>query len=62
MIYKFLDKKILGGAVKSEIMSNQQSAEELHKPVTRKFEKMKISFIIYRQYLRCWSSRYVIDK
>ena len=53
MIYKFLDKKILGVAVKSEIMSNQQSAEELHKPVTRKFEKMKISFIIYRQYLRC---------
>ena len=53
MIYKFLDKKILGGAVKSEIMSNQQSAEELHKPVTRKSEKMKISFIIYRQYLRC---------
>ena len=53
MIYKFLNKKILGGAVKSEIMSNQQSAEELHKPVTRKFEKMKISLIIYRQYLRC---------
>ena len=53
MIYKFLDKKISGGAVKSEIMSNQQSAEELHKPVIRTFEKMKVSLIVYKQYLRC---------
>ena len=62
VIYKFLDKKISGGAVKSKIMSNQQSAEELHKPVISTFEKMNISLIVYKQYLRCWSSRYAIDK
>ena len=35
------------GAVKSEIMSNQDLAEELPKPIIRKFEKRKLhsSFI-----------------
>ena len=31
--------KLAGGAVKSEIMSNQELAEELHDPTIRKFEK-----------------------
>ena len=41
MVYKFFN------AVKSEIMSNQELAEELHKPDIRKFEKRKVhsSFI-----------------
>ena len=29
-------------AIKSEIMSNQQLTEGLHKPITRKFEKPKV--------------------
>ena len=38
---------ISGGAVKSEIVQNQKLAEELHKPIIRKFEKRKLhsSFI-----------------
>ena len=44
MTNKFFDKKSCGsnssgGAVKSEIMSNQELAEELHKPIIRKFKK-----------------------
>ena len=52
MVYKFFDKQTSGantsgGAVKSEIMSNQELSEELHKPIIRKFEKRKVhsSFI-----------------
>ena len=57
MGYRFLDKKsgllanksASGGAVKIKIMSNkrpldlvtQESAEKLHKPIIRKFEKRK---------------------
>ena len=33
MAYKFFDKKSFGSGVKSKIMSNQQLAEELHKPI-----------------------------
>ena len=53
--YKFFDKNFVGanasgGAVKSEIMSNQRPsdlaapdlAEESHKQITRKFEKCKV--------------------
>ena len=44
MVYKCFDKKTSGGAVKtsSKIMSNQELAEELHKPAIRKFEKQKV--------------------
>ena len=42
MVYKFFDKKSSGGVVKIEIMPNQQLAEELHKPIVRKFEKRKV--------------------
>ena len=41
MVYTFFVKKTLGGAVKSEIMPNQQLVEELHKPIIRKFENRK---------------------
>ena len=34
----FSMKKTSGGAVESEIMLNQLLAEELHKPIIRKFE------------------------
>ena len=42
MIYTFFDKKTLGGTAKSDIMSNHQLAEELHKPVITKFGKWKV--------------------
>ena len=46
-MYKAFDKKTSGGVTKSEILSNQQLAEELHKSIIRKFEKQKVhsSFI-----------------
>ena len=41
------DKSASGGSVKSEIMLNQEWAQELHKPIVRKYEKRKVysSFI-----------------
>ena len=43
MIYKFFDKKSTGSDIKS--MSNQQLANELHKPIIRKFRKRKVYFL-----------------
>ena len=42
MVYKCFDEKTSGGAVKREIMLNEQLAQELHKPIIRKFEKQKV--------------------
>ena len=42
IIYKFFDKKISGGTVKNKIISNKKLAEELHKPIIKKFEKIKV--------------------
>ena len=46
MVYKFFDKKSKGSGVKhvnTKLLSqNHQLAEELHKPITRKFEKRKV--------------------
>ena len=39
MIDNFFDKQSSGGAVKSEIISKQQLAKELHKLIVRTFEK-----------------------
>ena len=38
----FLDKKIAGGAIKNEIMSNKELAEELHKKIIKKIIKRKV--------------------
>ena len=53
MADKFFYKKAAYGAIKNEIMSNKELAEELHKPTIIKFKKSKNIPIIYRQYLRC---------
>ena len=47
MVYKLFDKKASVWAIKNEIMSNKELAEELHKLIIRKFRKRKIylSFI-----------------
>ena len=42
MVYKFFDKKTSGGTVKNENISNKELAEELHKPIIRKFNKRKV--------------------
>ena len=41
MIYKFFDKETTGSGIKS-IPQNEQLAEELHKPIIRKFKKRKV--------------------
>ena len=40
MVYKFFDKKYNGGGIINE--SNYQLANELHKPIIRKFKKRKV--------------------
>ena len=42
MFYKFFDKKTSDSGIKNENMSGQQLAEELHKPIIRKFTKRKV--------------------
>ena len=42
MIYKFFDKITSGGAIENEIISNKESAEELHKPIIKKFKERKV--------------------
>ena len=46
MVYKFFDKKSKGSGAKHVNIKltpqNQQLAEELHKPIIRKFEKRKV--------------------
>ena len=50
MVYKFFDKKssttrankFAGSDIKNGNMSDQQLAEELHKPIIRKFDKRKV--------------------
>ena len=60
MVYKFFDKKTSGSGIKNKNISNKELAEELHKPIIRKFKKSTIIF--YREYLGCWSSWYAINK
>ena len=40
VVYKFFDKKTSGSGIKST--QNEQLAEELHKPIIRKFKKRKV--------------------
>ena len=42
MVYKFFDKKSVGGSIKNEITSNKELAGEVHKPVIRKVIKRKV--------------------
>ena len=37
MVYNVFDKKLKGSGIKNEIKENQQLANELHKPIIRKF-------------------------
>ena len=42
MVYRFFDKKAKGNSIKNETKENQQLANELHKPIIRKFKKRKV--------------------
>ena len=42
MVYNFFDKKTSGSGIKNENISNKQLAEELQKPIIRKFNKRKV--------------------
>ena len=42
MIFKFFDKNTSDGQIKNKIISNKELAEELHKPIIKKFEKRKL--------------------
>ena len=42
MVYKFFDKKSKGAVIKNKIKENQQLANELFKPIIKKFKKRKV--------------------
>ena len=42
MLLKFFDKKSKGTGIKNEIKQNQQLANEIYKPIIRKFRKRKV--------------------
>ena len=42
IVYTFFDKKSKGSGTKNEIKENQQLANELHKPIVRKFKRRKV--------------------
>ena len=55
MAYKFFDKKSVGRGVNMHANNEHplDLAEELHKPITRKFKKKNSLLKIQRQYLKC---------
>ena len=42
MVCKSFDKKPSGGTVKTEFISNKERADELHKEIIRKFNKVNV--------------------
>ena len=42
MVYKSFAKNASGSGIKNENISKKESAEELHRPIIRKFKKRKV--------------------
>ena len=42
IVYTFFDKKTSGGTVKNENIAKKELAQELHKPIIKKFRKRKV--------------------
>ena len=42
MVYKIFDKKASGSSIKNKNISNKELSEQLHKPITRNFNKRKV--------------------
>ena len=47
MVYKVFDEKPCGSGIKNENISNKELAEELHKPIIRKFNKKKCNNLLH---------------
>ena len=63
MAYKFLDEKTQGSGANNKIKQNEQLRRIIKnytKQLSENFEKEE--FILHRQYLGGWSSRYAINK
>ena len=45
MVCKFFVKQTFGGGIKNETTSNNELAEELHKPIIRKLKKRKVRLL-----------------
>ena len=60
MVYEFFDIKNSGAAVKNEIISNKELAEDYANQLIENLGKKYTHF--YRQYLGCISSRYSVDR
>ena len=48
MLYNFFDKKAADDAVKNEIIRNKELADELNKPIVRKFEKPMFRLFLWK--------------
>ena len=48
MLYNFFDKKAADDAVKNEIIRNKELADELNKPIVRKFEKPMFGLFLWK--------------
>ena len=57
MVYKFFDKKSQGRGLVNNNKENVQLANELHKPIIRKFKRRKV-YSSFREYLGCRFHRY----
>ena len=42
MVYKFFDKRTSGICIKNENVFNKEAAEDIHKPIIKKFNKRKL--------------------
>ena len=42
MVYKSFEKRSSGSGIENEIKQNEQLAEELHKPIIKKFKRRKV--------------------
>ena len=48
--------------VKNENISNKELAEELHKPIIKKFKKRKVQSPFIDNIWGCWSYWYAVNK
>ena len=62
MDYKFFDKKLSATVIKNENISNKELAKELHKPIIRTFNKMKVYSPFMDNIWECRFSGYAINK
>ena len=62
MDYKFFDKKFSATVIKNENISNKELAKELHKPIIRTFNKIKVYSPFMDNIWECRFSGYAINK